>query len=254
MKPNLYIISCQRNASCFAINCLQSIKKQSIEVKKHFYVDAASDNGTQEIVNSWLEKNGKNNIEYIENEIRTFKNENMHRIISSIDDDEGVVAIVDGDDWLHSSLSLEIISNEYKNNSLLEYVYSNWMFSHNKELGISKPIPHNNWNPYRDPWITSHLTSFKIKAYKRIAISNFHDDKGRFFETAGDQACNLPILASLHMRDGDYRSVKHLPLPLYTYQYTESNQSIRSGKEGIKYMQFESDTAKFIRQRGFLKE
>jgi len=254
LKSNIYVISCQRNAGRFAIKCLDSVQKQSIEVKKHFYVDAASDDGTQDVVRNWLQKSDPQNVQYIENPTRTFKNENMHRIISEIDDDEGIIAIVDGDDWLHSSMSLEIVSKEYEKDSGLEYVYSNWMFSHNKEFGISKPISNQDWNPYRDPWITSHLTTFKVKSYKRVPTSNFLNDNGAFFETGGDQACNLPILMSLKLRDGDYRTVKHIPLPLYVYQYAEGNHNLRTGIEGREYLRFESETVRFIRQRGFLKE
>jgi glycosyltransferase involved in cell wall biosynthesis len=234
--------------------CLESVKNQSFKVEKHFYVDDASDDETLHLVKDWLSKNNVDNVEIIESKCRMHKTHWLYTLISSIQDDDGIVVIVDGDDWLHTPLAIELVSDEYDKNPKLEYVYSNWIYSHNKELGISKPIPNNAWDPYRNEWITSHLTTFKVKSYKRIPVSNFMDANGTFFFTANDQACNLSLLASLKMKDGNYEAVKHLNLPLYVYQYIESNAAIRKGEQGKGYMSKQYETAQFIRQRGFLIE
>jgi len=161
---------------------------------------------------------------------------------------------VDGDDWLHTPLALELISIEYEKNPKFEYVYSNWMYSHNKELGLSKPIPNDAWDPYQNEWITSHLTTFKVGTYKQLPVANFKDSNGEFFITANDQACNLPLLAFLKSKHGNYNAVKHVNLPLYVYQYAESDESIRKGNQGREYMKKQYEVAQFIRQRGFLTE
>jgi len=254
MKTNIYVISCERNANKFAIKCLKSVKNQTFKAKKHFYIDDCSDDGTQEQVKNLLASDDFDNVEFIENKIRLYKNENMHVTINNIDDDEGVVVIVDGDDWLHSNKVLEIIANEYESNPKLEYVYSNWMYSHDKQFGISKPIPNSNWDPYVNAWITSHMTTFKVKSYKRIPESNFKDENGNFFKTAGDLACNLPILKSLKLRDNDYSAVKYLDLPLYVYQYADSDQNIKNRKQSNEYGIFERKTDLYIRNRGYLIE
>jgi glycosyltransferase involved in cell wall biosynthesis len=254
LKNKFYVISCQRNAGGHALKCLDSVKKQTLKVEKHLYVDDASDDVTLQLIKGWSCNNKTSNVEIIESESRLHKTHWLYTLITGINDDDGIVVIVDGDDWLHTPLALEIISEQYDKNPKLEYVYSNWMYSHNKELGISKPITSNAWDPYRNEWITSHLTTFKVKSYKRIPVSNFKDADGKFFVTANDQACNLALLASLKMRDGGYEAVKHLNLPLYVYQYAESDAAIRKGDSGKEYMSKQYETAQFIRRRGFLKE
>jgi len=254
LKPNLYVISCQRNANRFAIKNLNSIHKQTVPATEHYYIDDASDDETQNIVEGWLKLNECNRVTFIKNENRYHKTHHLYNTISSIRDEEGVVVVVDGDDWLHSPLALQIIANEYDVNPDLEYVYSNWMYSHNKEIGISRAIPNNDWDPYRDEWITSHLTTFKVKAYNRVQVLNFKDSNGDFFVTANDQACNLSIIACMKNTYGNYDRIKFIDLPLYVYQYAGSNESIRKGKEGRNYMNFQHETAQFIRRRGYISE
>jgi glycosyltransferase involved in cell wall biosynthesis len=252
LQTNFYVISCGRNAGRFALKNLNSIHNQNIKPKKHFYIDDASDDSTPSIVNEWLKNNEQNVVHFQQNDIRLYKTHHLYNTIHNINDEDGVVVIVDGDDWLHTPLALQIISNEYEKNPSLEYVYSNWMYSHNKELGLCKPIPNENWNPYKNEWITSHLTTFRVKAYKRINAANFKDANGNFFITANDQACNLSIIASSKLIHGNYDRVKFINLPLYVYQYAENNESIRKGLEGREYMNFQHETAQFIRKRGFI--
>jgi glycosyltransferase involved in cell wall biosynthesis len=254
LKPNLYVISCERNAGIFSIKCLKSIKNQTFQAKKHFYIDDCSDDGTQDHIKKLLSSENFKNVEFIENQNRLYKNENMHITINRIEDDEGVVIIVDGDDWLHSVKALEIIANEYDKNSKLEYVYSNWMYSHNKEFGISKSIPNHEWDPYTNEWITSALTTFKVKTYKKIPESNFKDENKKFLKSAGVQACNLALLKYLKITYGNYDAVKYIDLPLYVYQRIEGNKNIRFGNEGKEYLLLEKETNLYIRNRGFLTE
>ena len=59
---NIYVVSCQRNANKFALNCLESVRVQTIEAKKHFFIDDKSSDNTKEYAEHFLEKYPNSNV------------------------------------------------------------------------------------------------------------------------------------------------------------------------------------------------
>jgi glycosyltransferase involved in cell wall biosynthesis len=248
----VYVVSCQSNSNVHAIKCINSVKNQSFKVEKHFYVDDVSHDNTREIIEEYLRDNPIDNIELILNDEKKFKTRNMELIIDSLDDDS-IVCVLDGDDWLAYKNSIELMVDFYKKNPDLEFVYSNWMYSHNGQLGISKPIPSKDWDPYRDEWLTSHFQTFRAAAYKRIPRLNLVDAEGDYFKMATDQAYTLPMLECIKRKYGNFDRVKHFPAPMYVYQFNE-NESRKKGSEIAKWEAMTAyESARFIRQRGFLE-
>jgi hypothetical protein len=225
-----------------------------VPVKKHFFIDDVSSDETRDIVQGYLASYKADNVEFITRETRAFKTKNVDDIIESIDDPEGVVLIVDGDDWLSTGRATSILAEKYTSNPQLEYVYSNWVYSHNMKPGISRKIPDESWDPYTGDWITSHLSSFKIKAYKRIPKSNFVDNNGEYFKMACDHACMLPLVKSIKLTYGNYDNIEFLDMPLYFYQFSENESRPRDKDEGIWEAQTAYNSARFIKQRGYLSE
>ena len=251
---NCYIISAGYNANINAINCIESVQKQTENFKMHFYINDMSNDNTHDIVNNHMYKNNLKNFTYINNKQKKYRLKNIHDIVMTLKDDpEGIVLLLDGDDWFSRIDVIEKVIKKY-NEKDYEYVYTNWVYSHAPILGISKEIPDNNFEPYKDPWITSAMATFKVKTFLKIPTSNFLDENGEYFKLATDQAYILPILTILKKESGDYSKVGFINEPLYVYQFIENEKRRRYTEEGNKERVIGHNSSLLIRERGFLDE
>jgi len=252
---DVYVISCQRNANKHSIHCLESVRQQTVQVKKHFFIDDMSIDNTIEIVNNHLSNPGLERVHFITNERRKYRLKNIDDAIESIDDSSAIVCLLDGDDWLASPMAIEVVRQTYEKNPALEYVYTNWMYSHNNELGISKPIPSDGFDVYRDPWITSAMATFKVGAYKAIPKSNFLDEAGEYFKMGTDHAYVLPLVHMLKEKYGNYKAVGFIDAPLYVYQFIENAmRRRRDSEEGHWETRTAAESSQYIRKRGFIND
>jgi|TARA_R100000008_G_scaffold86882_1_gene82392 glycosyltransferase involved in cell wall biosynthesis len=246
---NIYVISTGRNANKFVVNCIDSVRSQTVRPKSHIVIDDISDDDTA----SYLEKyKGVEGIDIKINEERKYRLKNIYD--SAIDrDPEDIVCIVDSDDWLGRNTALETIKKTYEENNKLEYVYSRYLLTHG-QLGCSSPIPNDNWNPYTGAWITSHMSTFKAKALKEISVNNFLDWNGEWFKIATDHAMTLPILYRLWKRDGGYSSVGFIDEPLYMHTFYGNPSKPRSGTaEADDRARLAVKCSTYIKQRGYLE-
>lgn len=251
---NLYVISCQRNANKFSENCLKSVELQSKKVKEHIFIDDVSTDDTLLHVENYIKSSNSENIKVVKNKERKYRLKNIRDAIHQIDDPEGIVLLLDGDDWFSTTEATKIVHSVYESNRTLEYVYTNWMFSHNSQHGISRQIPSNDWCAYRDPWITSAMATFKVKTFMSIPESNFLDEDGNYFKMGTDHAYVLPITHILKEKHGDYRGVGFINLPLYVYQFAENEKRRRVDQEGQWETSEAHNASTFIRKRGFLND
>jgi len=247
---NIYVISTGRNANKFVVNCVESVSSQTVKPKSHIVIDDISDDDTV----SYLEK--YQNIESIEikiNEERKYRLKNIYENV--IDKEpEDIICIVDSDDWLSKNTALQKIKETYESNNKLEYVYSKYMLTHG-ELGCSSPIPNDHWDPYAGAWITSHMSTFKVKALKDIPIDNFLDWNGDWFKIATDHAMTLPILYKLWKRDNGYSAVKFINEPLYMHTFYGNPSKPRAGTlEADKRAHHAVKCSIYIKQRGFVEK
>lgn len=256
MNEEIYVISCAYKANRFAINCIESVAQQTIVPKIHYYIDDMSeDEGqTSKAAEEIISKNSYDHIRLIINNERKHRLKNINDIIETIENPEAIVMLLDGDDWFSVKNAIEIVINRYNSDDNFEYVYTNWMYSHNNQIGISKSIPDKNFNGYRDPWVTSAMATFKVKTFKNIPKKNFMDWNGEWIKMGTDQAYILPILHMLKEKDGDYRSVSFVDYPLYVYQFIENTGRPRSDSFGEYYRNLAHKTSVFIRERGFVNE
>ena len=251
---NLYVISCQRNANIFSKNCLESVALQTKKVKEHIFIDDVSSDETVDHVKDYIKNSDQDNIRLIANTERKYRLKNIRDAIYSINDPEGIILLLDGDDWFSTVEATNIVYSVYQKNKDLEYVYTNWMFSHDGQLGISRPIPSNEWCAYRDPWITSAMATFKVKTFMGIPESNFLDENNDYFKMGTDHAYVLPITHILKKKYGDYRAVGFINRPLYVYQFVENAKRRRVDEEGKWETNEAHRAATLIRERGFLND
>ena len=250
---NIYVFSASYNSNIYAKHCIESVRAQTVKVAEHFYIDDGSTDQTRDVLAHYID-NSKDyeNLSIVFTDDRQYKLKNLYDFVWKLNADD-IVCVLDGDDWLASKDVIEKVVKEYEDPNV-EYVYTNWKYSHDNSEGISKAIPNSEWDPYAESWITSAMSSFKVSAFKSIAEANFHRWDGKWFTMACDQAYVLPILWHLRQRDGDYKAVRFVDEPLYIYQFLQNPTKPRHGRENAERAGDAAKSAGFIRTRGFCKQ
>lgn len=155
----------------------------------------------------------------------------------SMCEDEDIVCRIDADDWLTDTDALAILNAAYTQTGA-EAIWTNhrWGFS---DKNISGPMPLDA-DPYKHPWVSSHLKTFRKKLINGIKDENFRGEDGEYIKRAGDQAIYLPIL---------HQTQKRLYIPRCFYHYTINDVTETYQTPDAK---FQRDEAIFMRQRGFV--
>ena len=252
----LRVFSPSFNSHKFCINCIDSVASQTKLPDEHFFIDDASNDDTRD----WLGKhfnrmqnnaNEKYSLNIVTSNSRKWKLLNLYEYVIKCEPDD-VICVLDGDDWLADSSVLEKVWNEYQDPEV-DYVYTNWKYSHSGEIGISKPIPSSQeWNPYQYPWITSAMSTFRAKQFLDIPIVNFFRWDYKWFTMGCDQAYVLPILKQILAKEDGLRKIKFIDEPLYVYQFTENPNKPRTQNDGGMRMDAHNSVT-FIRSRGYIK-
>lgn len=237
---------------------MRSVAAQTRLPFEHFYIDDSSDDNTVEwMSNSYRELepivNNKYSLKIAANQgfnSRKFKLLNLYEYVLKCDN-EDVICVLDGDDWLATTDALEKIANAYSDPSV-RYVYTNWKYSHNDSGGISEQIPNSSWDPYKNRWITSAMSTFKVADFRKIPFENFLRWDYKWFSMGCDQAYVLPILHNIRREEGNYDSVKFIDEQLYVYQFAENPNKPRDKNDGGMRIDAH-DSVTFIRSRGYVK-
>lgn len=153
--------------------------------------------------------------------------------------DDDIICRIDADDWLTDLDALTIIDAAYQELGCdLLWTNHRWAFS---DKNISGPMPPGA-DPYRHPWVSSHLKTFRKSLLNGVPYENFLNQNGEIIRRAGDQGCYLPAL---------YKSKKHVYLARCMYHYSIDERG------GLVYQtedaKFQKEEAEFIRRRGFVE-
>jgi len=190
------------------INSILTQKYQNFEV---YYTDDISTDKTFEIVKKL--NNGK--IDLVRNTEKKFA---LQNIVESIDrsqpDDEDIIVLVDGDDWLSHDNVLDILKKKYEEEDLV-LTYGSFVTSNTGQRpGILSMYSDNiiENNLFRqDSWRASHLRTFKYKLWKNIKNEDLRSPDGKYFRMAWDLAIMFPMLEMAGKR------FSLIEEPLYVY-------------------------------------
>jgi len=250
------VFSPSYNSNVFCVNNINSVIAQTHGADEHYYIDDRSEEESVNILKkvrelAALNKDTKKNLKISFNKDRKYKLLNLYEYVSLCDDDD-IICVLDGDDWLCENNVLEKIYDQYKNHNA-RYVYTNWKYSHNEEVGISRKIPSNEWDPYKDQWVTSAMSTFRAAEFKKIPLTNFLRWDNEWFSMGCDQAYVLPILWNIKKETGGYGSVKFIDEPLYVYQFLENPLKSRGTDDGGMRIDAHNSVT-FIRERGYVED
>jgi glycosyltransferase involved in cell wall biosynthesis len=196
MKKIAVVIPSYNNCQWYKNN-LSSLCTQDYDRFRAIYVDDCSTDGTGELVEKFIADNNLGKlIHLIRNPVRVGAMQNLYNVIYSCDDDE-IVVILDGDDWLAHTGVLKRLNTVYSDpNCWMSYgQYAPW--PHSLPAVYSRQIPSyiietNNFREYE--WCASHLRSFYAWLFKLIKREDLISPDGTFYPMACDQAMMFPML------------------------------------------------------------
>jgi glycosyltransferase involved in cell wall biosynthesis len=232
------------NAAEYVAKMLHSICGQSYENWKLIIIDDVSTHDhaikCKEIIKSFKniydQKYGSKIFEFWNTE-KKWEVENVLAGIKMCEDND-IICRIDADDWLTDLDALAIISSVYDSTKCdALWTAHRWGYS-DKNISASMP---ENVDPYKYPWVSSHLKTFKKYLLNNVNAENFKNEKGEFVKRAGDQAVYLPAL---------HNAKKRVFLPRVLYHYTINDIPETYQTDDAK---FQKSEAEFIRSRGFVK-
>jgi len=108
-------------------------------------------------------------------------------------DDQAIVAIVDGDDWLYNDQVLSMVNRAYASGNVW-LTHGSFIQYPRGETGWSIPIPQDiiDRNAFREYRTPTHLKTFYAWLFKKVKKEDFLFH-GQFCPMAGDQALMLPM-------------------------------------------------------------
>mgnify|MGYP001209704744 CR=1 FL=1 len=199
MRPKLKIVVPTYNTENWIVRCLDSIYKQSYKNFECIIINDASTDSTKLKIDAYLESIQDNRFFVIHN---TYNKKALRNIVEGFNwikadkDPECVLMAIDGDDFLYSEMSLEIIAQVYDRfNPLL--TYGNWVGWPFGGGSNNKPIPDlvHKMKNYRElPFAFSHLRTFKSKLWYNIDQNDLKDKDGKFYEVGWDVSFMLPMI------------------------------------------------------------
>jgi len=229
-----------------AYNAIQTISRSILSVWfqthpnwKIIIRDDLSTDGTFEAVENLKKQLGisdekisiKRNIE------KKWEVANILDMLKECDSDD-IICRLDADDWLCDCDIITILNHRY---NVLDVgaIWTNhrWDFSGNN---ISAALP-TNADPYKHPWVSSHLKTFRKKLIENVDDKNFRGEDGEYFKRIGDQAIYLPVLKNA---EGKWH---HEPICAYHYTIDMKPETFQSDDA-----KFQRDEGIYLRTRGFI--
>lgn len=152
-------------------------------------------------------------------------------------EDEDIVCRIDADDALVDTDALAILSRVYDAGCDCVWTMHRWGLS---DRNISGPMP-DDADPYKFPWVSSHLKTFRKKLINNVPYENFLNMNGELVKRCGDQALYLPVLKNAKKRF-------FLPHVCYSYTIDEQGGAVYQTDDA----RFQKQEADFIHSRGYI--
>lgn len=197
MKNKFIIVTPFYNVQEWVRYCVRSVDRQKYDNYEHYLIDDLSTDQTCEIIEKEISKN--NNIRLIRNTDKKYALKNIYDTLEDIKpDDNDIIVILDGDDWLANVNVLGRLDEIY-NKEDCWMTYGSYMEYPSNTVGkFSKQIPDHviEQKSYRkSPWMSSHLRTFRYKLWKNIDKEDFiYSQTGNFVKAAWDLAFVFPML------------------------------------------------------------
>ena len=217
MKNNRFVFIIPfRNVKDYITQCSNTIIGQNYKNWIAVFCDDESNDGTTD----YITKDKRFTIK--RNEKRITALPNIHYgIVDSNLNDEDIICLLDGDDFLIRPDVLDILNRLYQDNTLLTYGQYIWP---NGQPGHCIPYTEETFAKLRSGgYWASHMRTFKYKLYKEMMnqdpeLSCYKDKNGDFYTITYDVAIMTPL-----MEIAGFNKIKFNPEPVYYYRIHQQN-------------------------------
>lgn len=202
-EREIVVISTFYKCKEYIERCIQSVACQDYRNYRHILIDDASEDGTAELVESVLQNlpiEIRRNFQLIKNTVNVGAVYNQVKAIRSVENNEAIVILLDGDDSLVND---NTVFNYYNNlyDQGAEFTYGScWSMVDNIPL-ISQPYPEEikqsrQYRKHHFNWILpyTHLRTFKRQLMDYKDDSMFTDSQGDWYRAGGDGAVFYAML------------------------------------------------------------
>lgn len=185
------IVSCFWNAESYIEKCITSVKNQTLKDFKMFLIDDMSNDKTNEIIEKLIQ--GDDRFIHIKNTEKKFKLKNLDDLLmdESLIDDEDIIVELDGDDWFYNDSVLQKVFDKYNKNKNLWITNGSFIYSDGR-MGFSSKV--NPKTIRKDPFLFSHLRTWKASLWRKIDEDYFKDTDGNYFKAAPDAAYSFAMV------------------------------------------------------------
>ncbi|KKM75994.1 hypothetical protein LCGC14_1384590 [marine sediment metagenome] len=185
------------NSSDWIKKCIDSIKIQTYQKYGAIIVNDCSTDKTADIIKKEIK--GFDKFKFIDNTKKSCALENTVKGIRYIcKNDEDIIVILDGDDWLASKDVLKYVNTAYQKN-----IWVTWgQFKLATTNKICKLNGYNWCVPIKKDfnrrtmarYVFSHLRTYKYFLFKAIREEDLRDKNGNYYTTSGDVVVSLPLI------------------------------------------------------------
>jgi glycosyltransferase involved in cell wall biosynthesis len=159
-------------------------------------------------------------------------------LLNCKDDPESILMVIDGDDFLYSEWSLDIVRQAYEQTNCL-LSYGNWIGWPDGSSSNCRPIHpdiHKNRNYRGLPFAFSHLRTWKSKLWYNINDKDLRDEKGNYYESGWDVSFMLPMI--------EMAGERTLFIPNVLYCYNRINPISDDKIKQSQQIQFDNEIRK----------
>jgi glycosyltransferase involved in cell wall biosynthesis len=180
--------------------CLSSIASQEFKNWECVVINDASTDNTKDIVDNldFVKTDPRFSVIHNATNVKALRNiVDGFNFLKCKDDPECIMMIIDGDDFLYSEQSLNIISTVYSQQPQLLLTYGDWIGHPYGDGSNCRPYDRNVIinNDYRNaPFVASHLRTFRSMLWYAIKDEDLRDESGEYFEAGWDVAFMVPML------------------------------------------------------------
>ena len=220
-QVKLKIVVPTYNTESWIERCLSSISSQVFKDWECVIINDASTDKTGSVIDSldFVTEDKRFRVVHNDTNVKALKNiVDGFNYLDCESDPECIMMVIDGDDFLFSEWSLDIIRQAYTQYPTALLTYGNWIGHPDGSRSNCQPYSPDDVanNRFRYvPFVASHLRTFRSKLWYSIDDKDLRDDSGNYFEAGWDVAFMMPMLEMAHER--------HIFIPNVLYCYNRYN-------------------------------
>ena len=224
------VISCFWNVEQYITKCIDSVMNQEFKDFEMYLIDDLSTDNTINVIKEKIK--GDERFKLIINTEKKYKLKNIDDLLmdENLFNDEDIIVVLDGDDWLENYKVFSLINEKYENNKNLWITNGSFVYSDGR-FGFSSKV--NTDSVRTDVFLFSHLRTWKVHLWRNIEQKSFLDENGSYFKSAGDAAYSFPMVEMAGEKHYEY-----IPNILYVYNEQNPHNDHKSGSaSGSAYEQ-----------------